>query len=119
MMMGMRGGPGDKDPELYTCTNCILPLLITRAYDIKAYQLTRQPGWTRPASTFPRESPAGASKEQFRLMMQNLLAERFKLAIHRDQKEMQVYEMVVAKGGLEGEGVGTRAAERLEMTRFR
>jgi len=29
-----------------------------------------------------------------------MLAERFKLTIHRDQKEMQMYEMVVAKGGI-------------------
>jgi len=32
-------------------------------------------------------------------MMQNLLAERFELAVHREKKEMQMYELVVAKGG--------------------
>jgi uncharacterized protein (TIGR03435 family) len=43
--------------------------------------------------------PEGTSKEQFRVMMQNLLAERFKLMYHREKKEMQAYELVVAKGG--------------------
>lgn len=100
MMMGMRGGPGEKDPELYTCTNCVLPLLITRAYDIKYYQLSA-PGWMDSVRfNVSARVPAGATKEQFRVMLQNLLAERFKLTIHRDQKEMQVYEMTVAKGGL-------------------
>jgi len=100
MMMGMRGGPGEKDPELYTCTNCGIPLLMTRAYDVKGYQLT-YPGWMDSVRfDVSARVPSGATREQFRLMLQNLLTERFKLAIHRDQKEMQVYEMTVAKSGV-------------------
>ncbi len=33
-------------------------------------------------------------------MMQNLLAERFTLAIHRENREQPVYALVVGKGGL-------------------
>jgi uncharacterized protein (TIGR03435 family) len=33
-------------------------------------------------------------------MLQRLLADRFKLAIHRETRELPVYEMGVAKGGL-------------------
>jgi uncharacterized protein (TIGR03435 family) len=33
-------------------------------------------------------------------MMQNLLAERFKLSIHRENREQSVYALVVGKGGL-------------------
>jgi len=40
-----------------------------------------------------------STESQFRLMLQNLLAERFKLAFHRETKMLSVYEMVVAKGG--------------------
>jgi uncharacterized protein (TIGR03435 family) len=47
-----------------------------------------------------RQVPEGATKEQFRLMQQNLLAERFKLAVHREKKEMPIYELVVANGGM-------------------
>jgi uncharacterized protein (TIGR03435 family) len=32
-------------------------------------------------------------------MLQNLLAERFKLALHRDTKELPMYALVVGKGG--------------------
>ncbi len=100
MFMGMNGGPGTKDPGLYRCNNCNLMMLIMQAYDIKQYQLSA-PGSMDAAGRFDitAKVPAGATKEQFRLMLQNMLAERFKLAIHRDKKEMQVYDMVVAKGG--------------------
>jgi len=33
-------------------------------------------------------------------MQQNLLDERFELALHRQRKEMTVYELVVARNGL-------------------
>jgi uncharacterized protein (TIGR03435 family) len=47
-----------------------------------------------------REYSAGSTKEQMRLMEQNLLAERFKLAAHFVNKEMQIYEMTVGAGGV-------------------
>jgi uncharacterized protein (TIGR03435 family) len=43
--------------------------------------------------------PVGAAKEQFALMLQDLLVRRFKLAFHIDQKEMPIYEMTIAKNG--------------------
>jgi uncharacterized protein (TIGR03435 family) len=36
---------------------------------------------------------------ELRLMLQQLLADRFKLTLHRETKEMPVYELTVAKGG--------------------
>jgi len=43
-------------------------------------------------------SPA-ASKEQRMLMLQALMAERFKLVVHRETKELPTYTLVVGKGG--------------------
>ncbi len=43
--------------------------------------------------------PEGASKEQFRIMMRNLVTDRFKPESHREKKEVQVYALVVAKNG--------------------
>jgi uncharacterized protein (TIGR03435 family) len=43
--------------------------------------------------------PEGTTKEQFRLMLQNLLAERFGLQAHHESKEMPIYALVVAKNG--------------------
>jgi uncharacterized protein (TIGR03435 family) len=43
--------------------------------------------------------PAGTSLDQVRLMLQNLLADRFKLKLHRESKEVSIYALVVAKNG--------------------
>jgi uncharacterized protein (TIGR03435 family) len=58
------------------------------------------PGWLiSEYYTVAANVPAVATKEQFALMLQNLLVERFKLAFHRDTKEFTVYELTVANGG--------------------
>jgi hypothetical protein len=44
--------------------------------------------------------PPGASEDQIPEMLQALLADRFKLSIHRETKELQGYGLVVARGGL-------------------
>ncbi len=43
--------------------------------------------------------PQGATKEQVPEMLQTLLAERFKLAVHHEQKVVPVYALTVAKDG--------------------
>ncbi len=44
--------------------------------------------------------PEGSKKEQIPQMVQSLLADRFGLKIHREQKEHSVYALVIAKTGL-------------------
>ena len=81
--------------------NFTLMQLITKAYDVKTYQV-QGPSWmTSMAQRFDivANLPAGATKDQVPQMLQALLAERFKLVIHRDTKEHNVYALVVAKGG--------------------
>ncbi len=97
--MGARGGPGSDDPGRWSCSNCTIKMLLAQGYDVKPYQITA-PGWMDGERyDITAKVPAGATKEQFRLMIQNLLAERFKLTSHRDSKEMQMFDLVVAKGG--------------------
>jgi uncharacterized protein (TIGR03435 family) len=43
--------------------------------------------------------PDGTTRDQFQLMLQSLLVERFKMAIHWEKKEIQTYDLVVAKAG--------------------
>jgi len=43
--------------------------------------------------------PEGASRDQVPEMLQALLAERFKLTVHRESKEHAVYALVVGKNG--------------------
>lgn len=98
-IIGMSGGPGTPDPGRYECNSCNLSMLMTAAYDVAGYQISI-PGSLKDAIfEINAKVPAGATKEQFRLMLQNLLAERFKMTVHREKKEMQIYELVVVKGG--------------------
>lgn len=85
--------------------NFALMQLICKAYDVKAYQVSG-PAWLQAVGMTGQRFdivanlPEGATKEQVPQMLQGLLAERFKLAIHRDTKEQPVYAMVVGKGGV-------------------
>ena len=95
----MRGGPGSSDPSLATFENIDLFSLVTMAYGIQRYQLLA-PDWLTTAKfDITARVPKGATTEQYRLMLQSLLAERFQLALHHDRKEIQMVELVVAKNG--------------------
>jgi uncharacterized protein (TIGR03435 family) len=99
IMIGMSGGPGTPDPGRYECNNCNLSMLMTKAYDVAGYQISIPSALRDAVFEITAKVPAGATKDEFRLMLQNLLAERFKMTVHREKKEMQIYELVVAKGG--------------------
>jgi uncharacterized protein (TIGR03435 family) len=74
--------------------------LIRMAYKIKQYQLTGPDWMTTERFDVLAKMPAGATAEQVPEMLQTLLADRFKLALHRTTKEHGVYALVVGKGGL-------------------
>jgi uncharacterized protein (TIGR03435 family) len=97
-MRALGGGPGTSDPGLFRCTNCTLADVVLKAYDIEKYQLSG-PAWLDSEFLITAKVPAGATKEQFRLMLQDLLAERFKLALHREKKDVPGYALVVGKDG--------------------
>jgi uncharacterized protein (TIGR03435 family) len=47
-----------------------------------------------------KKMPPEERRDAFRVMVQGLLAERFKLKVHHEMKELPVYAMTVAKGGV-------------------
>jgi len=74
--------------------------LIPYAYHVERYQLSG-PSWMNETrwdilAKIPEGQPADRAPE----MMQNLLVERFKLSIHRENREQSVYALVVGQGGL-------------------
>jgi uncharacterized protein (TIGR03435 family) len=97
-LIGCTGGPGTADPVRLRCNESLRDLIAT-AYQLKPYQFTL-PDWMQSSRfEITANIPAGATEGQLRLMEQNLLAERFKLAVHFVKKEMQTYEMTVGKDG--------------------
>ena len=76
--------------------------LIGMAYKVKYYQV-QGPDWLGPTGQrfdILAKMPEGATKDQVPEMLQALLAERFKLTLHRTSKETQVYALVIGKSGL-------------------
>jgi uncharacterized protein (TIGR03435 family) len=58
------------------------------------------PDWLHDSRfDFQARVPAATAKATFKTMLQNLLTERFKLATHRESKEMVVYELSVGRNG--------------------
>jgi uncharacterized protein (TIGR03435 family) len=100
MNVGSRGGPGTADPTQINYSNMTLKLLIMTAYDVKSYQVTA-PGWAADGQRFniAAKVPEGASKEDLRAMLRNLLAGRFQMQAYLEKKEMQAFGLIVAKGG--------------------
>jgi uncharacterized protein (TIGR03435 family) len=95
-----RGGPGTSDPGQITWTNAALQNVLMTAYDIQIYQLTA-PAWLGTERyDIVVKVPAGATKAQVSVMWQDLLKERFGMAVHHESKEFPVDELTVAKGGL-------------------
>ena len=95
----MRGGPGSSDPGQITYTNVSLKSVLMNAYGVKDFQISG-PGWLDSERyDIVAKVPRGATKEQSKVMMQNLLAERFKLTLHREKKDLPMYALVVGKNG--------------------
>src|ERR1035437_5587594 len=93
----MRGGPGTDDPGQFTAPRASLMSLLATAYGV-AFDQISGPDWTEIYSVAAK-IPPNTTKEQFNLMLQNLLAERFHLTLHHGTKDFTVYELVVAERG--------------------
>jgi uncharacterized protein (TIGR03435 family) len=73
--------------------------LIRVAYRVKAYQVSGPDWMASERFDVLAKLPEGASSAQVPEMLQALLAERFKLTVHRESKEHAVYALVVGKNG--------------------
>jgi len=78
-----------------------VPDLIYIAYKVKRFQVTGagSDGINAPRYDIIAKLPEGATKDQVPEMLQALLADRFKLTLHKETKDQSVYALVVAKGG--------------------
>jgi uncharacterized protein (TIGR03435 family) len=86
-------------------TNMPLRALITFAYQLQPFQLVEDPAWIRN-DTFdivakmegdPPPVMPGTGPDPHMVAMRTLLAERFKLAVHRETRQMDIYDLVLAR----------------------
>jgi uncharacterized protein (TIGR03435 family) len=86
----------------FSTINTTLNDLITFAYGIHAKQITGGPAWMETEKYDLAAQPNGEGQpndKHWKGMVQKLLADRFKLAFHRDKKELSVYAITVGKSG--------------------
>lgn len=98
-------------PDGFTANGITPKFLIEFAYDLKDFQVSGAPGWAESEKYDIDAKMDEATIEAFkkltreqsvaqrRLMLQSLLAERFKLKVSHSSKEAPIYALVVAKNG--------------------
>ena len=86
--------------QTLTMRNVTLNICLKVAYDLQDSQVVGPESIN--SDRFDIVAKAGSpiqSQEQMKLMLQSLLTDRFHLQLHREQREMSVYALVVGKGG--------------------
>lgn len=106
-------------PGRYEASNVTAKFLVEQAFDVPADQVSGGPQWVE-SQRFDVNARIGDERWQeisklhsseqnqaVQLMVQSLLRERFHLAISHRPKELTVYALVVARGGLKLRPTGT------------
>lgn len=94
---GIKGGPGTSDPERISFTSSLKGFLMA-AYGVGSDYISG-PAWldTNPQPyRIEATIRQGATKEQFSQMLQNLLNQRFQITMHREIRDLPLYELTVA-----------------------
>ena len=97
-------------PDGFSATSTV-QMIIRAAYGIEDNQISGAPGWVSSEKYDVEAKMDQATADKLKKlgptqmeparqhMLQTLLAERFKLTVHRETKELPIYSLVVAKGG--------------------
>jgi uncharacterized protein (TIGR03435 family) len=99
VMLGMQ--PGGR----FTANNVTLRMLIRQAWRLQDFQIVGGPGWlgsdrfdiVAKAEGNPAPTPPGGPPGPLVLMLQSLLEERFKLAVHPEMRDMPIYALTLAR----------------------
>lgn len=112
---GMRGGPGTSDPGRISYQSATLLQILVRAFGVQTDQISG-PTWIETEKyEITATMPPTTTPDDFKGMLQGLLAERIGLVIHHESRNLPVYLLVPAKGGSKlkpsaGAGAGDSAA---------
>lgn len=101
---GLTGGPGTPDPGRISGNRVPLGVLLGVAYGVNNDQLSG-PGWLYDFSdphvfAISATMPPDTTKEQYQLMLQNLLKERFHITLHHESRDFPGYDLVLSGGAM-------------------
>lgn len=91
----------------FSATNVPLNYLIQQIYALRDFQIAGDPRWMAIladgySARYYIEAKAAdsATEDQMREMVKALLADRFQLKVHKEARELPVYALLPAKGGI-------------------
>jgi uncharacterized protein (TIGR03435 family) len=95
------GGPGTSDPTRINYKWILVRRLLMTAFGVPLDQISGSDWVMGPNARFEivANVTPGATKDQTKEMLLNLLKERFHLTFHREKKDFDMYALVVGKGG--------------------
>lgn len=112
--------------------NINVRMLIQQAYGVRDFQISGGPSWigserydivAKMEEPEEGSKPAPPSPDGMKPLFRSLLADRFKLTIHRETKELPIYALVVGKNGPKltenpaGNGPGRGPQSQMRMGR--
>ena len=101
-------------PGGYRAKNIRLFELIMSAWHLNRDQIIGGPSWLETAGwDIDARFPEGQGPAHSRDMLRNMLADRFQLKIHRETRDLSIYVLSVAKGGVrlkQGDGAHAMSA---------
>jgi hypothetical protein len=114
MLPGMRPVPFMSSGSRFMDYGVTIQQIIMQAFDFKDYQVLGLPNWAKLVWAksggeyydIDARCPSDTqTNTELREMLQSLLAERFQLRFHRETKELPVYALIIAKGGVKSQEV--------------
>jgi len=91
-------GPNNTDPGRFSARLDVMNLVLI-AYDIPLYRLSEPGDLYMEKLDVEAKMPVDTTREQFNVMLQNLLTDRVGLKVHWATQQIDMYNLVVAKGG--------------------
>ena len=85
----------------FTAKNVTVAWLLKTAYRLEPFQISGVPAWgnTERYDVLATAADSNATVDQVRLMLQKLLADRFQMTLHRENRDQPIYALVVARNG--------------------
>jgi uncharacterized protein (TIGR03435 family) len=98
-----RGGGTRVQNDTFSAMNLTLSELVRFLYDVHGQQVIGLPAWAssqRYDIAGKPDAEGEPSQDQWKIMLRKLLADRFQLTFHKEQREFPVYSLSPAKGGV-------------------
>ncbi len=93
-----------ESPDRIHAKNVTLKRCVRGAYEVPEPQIVGGPKWVdQDRYDIEAKAPMPAGDHELMLMLRTLLADRFKLVLHREQRTISGYRLVLAKGGLKAQ----------------